>query len=124
MDKNYRQSLIYYYADAIKAGLTYDEAETVRRAAMTLHRWSEHECNGTIERDETTGKTYSVWNIDGPGPIRRSPCPDRETPAIKRIDAIAKKYGLAWEHQGDPRGWPVHFLDSEGRRSFSPPVRG
>ena len=27
------------------------DGQTLRRAALTLHRWYEHECNGAIQRD-------------------------------------------------------------------------
>ena len=43
-----------------RAGFSYSEAQALRRIEMTLHRWAEHECNGEIERDETTGKAYAV----------------------------------------------------------------
>lgn len=42
-------------------GISYRDAETLRRISMTLHRWSELECgsdNGCIERDEESNKTY------------------------------------------------------------------
>lgn len=36
-------------------GVSYDDAQALRRIAMTLHRWHEMECgvdSGCIERDE------------------------------------------------------------------------
>ena len=87
-----------------------EDAYALRRIAMTLHRWSELECGtegGAVERDEQTGKTYwvSAWNS------RRYPTPDRETGALKRLDAIMKKYpGLSYYVQGDPRGAALHIL--------------
>lgn len=41
-------------------GFSYEEAAELRRIEMTLSRWSEAECNGEIERDETTGKPERV----------------------------------------------------------------
>lgn len=87
-------------------GLTYDEAETIRRISMALHRWSEHECNGIIQRDcSDHPRCY-------PNPDRSSysyPIPDREAGAIKRMDKIIKAHpGLAWYHQTDPRGAQVY----------------
>ena len=87
-------------------GLSAAEAETLRRASMTLHRWAEHECNGTIQRDEETGKAYSV----NPDSGRRWPVADRETGALKRARAIAEKHGLTLYHQADPRGAALYLL--------------
>lgn len=71
----------------INLGFTRAEAESLRRISMTLHRWHELECGvdgGGVERDETTGKT--VWYSQHTG--RRTPFPDRETGAKKRLQAI------------------------------------
>ena len=88
-------------------GLNFEEIRSLQRDAKRLHRWAEAECNGEIQRDEVTGKPFRYYGQDGPGPIRKYPTADRETPAIKRIEAIAKAHGLRVELQGDPRGWPV-----------------
>ena len=103
------QRIARFYAGMAKMGFTYDEANTLRRAQMTLHRWSEEECNGTIQRDEVTGKTYRVW--DTGRKMAQTPCPDRETGAIKRIKAImAKHYHLTFYHQTDPRGCALYVI--------------
>lgn len=130
---NYTEALQRYHRDAALSGVDYQDAETLRRAAMTLHRWSEHECNGVIQRAEfgmfdhkgrpmPAGKCYTAYNIDGPGPVRYAPTADRETPAIKRAEAIAAKYGATLEYQGDPRGWPLTLKMKEGRH-LCPPCR-
>lgn len=91
-------------------GISRDDAEKLRRISMTLHRWRELECGvevGGIERDETTGKV--AWYNSGSG--NRSPFPDRETPALKRLAAIMARYpGLAYYVQGDPRGAALYIL--------------
>lgn len=97
----------------VRLGLTYDEAEQIRRISMTLSRWSEHECNGCIEREESSGRPFWVWETYGQTclPNRRhyQPIPDRETGAIKRMDKIISNHpGLAWYHQTDPRGAQVY----------------
>lgn len=114
-------------------GMDYRDAESLRRDAQRLHTWSEHECNGVIERVEddgqtdhrgrpmTKGATYAVYNINGPGPLRYARTPDRETGALNRIKAIAATLGAEVEYQGDPRGWPI-TLKLDGRE-LSPPVR-
>lgn len=97
--------------DALRgAGISADDALALRRISMTLHRWHELECGtgtGHVERDETTGRTY--WcsaRIDS-----RSPTPDRETGALKRLAAIMARYpDLTAYVQGDPRGASLYIL--------------
>lgn len=92
------------------AGIEYADALALRRIAMTLHRWHELECgvdSGHVERDEETGKTYHVNAMTG----RRYPTPDRETGALKRLDAIMARYPeLGMYVQTDPRGAPLYVL--------------
>lgn len=69
----------------INLGFTTTEAASLRRISMTLRRWHELECGndyGCIERDET-GKPYmrTPWGT-------RYSVADRETGAIKRLNAI------------------------------------
>jgi len=94
----------------IGAGIRYADAWSLRRIAMTLHRWHELECgldNGCIERDETTGKTYWLNSMT----MSRYPTPDRETGAKKRLAKIIARYpGLAAYIQGDPRGAALYIL--------------
>lgn len=71
-------------------GFTYDEAESLRRISMTLHRWHELECgtdSGCIERDDETDKPFMTYER-GSGPRGRYAIPDRETGAKKRLAAI------------------------------------
>ena len=93
------------------------EARTLRRAALTLHRWHELECGtdaGHIERegDNGDGRPYFVpcgrW-IGGryidPKPYR---IPDRERGALARIASTCKEMGLHYYVQGDPRGCSLY----------------
>ena len=101
----------YQMLHALEAeGVTYQDAQALRRISMTLHRWHELECGidtGGIERDETTGKTYWYNAMTG----RRSPTPDRETGALRRLAAIMARYpALSAYVQGDPRGAAVYIL--------------
>ncbi len=93
-------------------GIARDDAEALRRVAMTLHRWHELECGtdtGGIERDETTGKTY--WYSANGMNNRRWPCADRETGALKRLGKIMVRYPtLSYYVQGDPRGASLYVL--------------
>lgn len=97
-------------ARLVRIGISYDDAHALRRIAMTLHRWHELECGidgGGVERDETTGKVYWYNAMTG----RRSPFPDRETPALRRLVRLMAKYPLYGHYvQGDPRGASLYIF--------------
>ena len=116
MRKSKYQQIRNFYDRLSRLGISQDDADALRRIEMTLSRWSERECNGEIERDEETGKTYSVSMayVNGTGDYRRWPCPDRETGATKRLEAIMVKYPDLWHYiQTDPRGCALYV----GKRS-------
>lgn len=93
-----------------RCGIARSDAESLRRISMTLNRWFELECGsdrGAVERDEVTGKTYWVNSMTS----KRSPCADRETPALKRLGGIMARYpGLGHYIQGDCRGASLYIL--------------
>jgi hypothetical protein len=98
-------------------GIEREHAFTLRRIAMTLHRWSELECgdaNGNcIERDEETDKPYMTYDR-GHGPRGRYPVADREKGAIRRLVRIMANYPNLHEYiQGDPRGAPLYIIKAE-----------
>lgn len=90
--------------------LSFTQANDLRRAALTLHRWAEQECGDgdnykswAIERDEQTGKPYmAVYPHNGDS--HRYVIADRERGDLKRVEAICKASGLHFYHQTDPRG--------------------
>lgn len=90
------------------------QANTLRRAEKTLHRWAELECGDgndyaswAIERDEVTQKPYLVTHPHN-GPSRRTATPDRERGALKRVEQVCKELGLFYYHQTDPRGCALY----------------
>ena len=94
--------------------LAFDEVNTLRRAQITLHHWSEQECGNSdnykswaIERDEGTGKPFMVIHPHD-GKTYQYRIPDREAGALKRVAAICKANGLHFYHQGDPRGCALY----------------
>lgn len=94
--------------------LSFDDANTLRRAQMTLHRWAEQECGDgndyqswSIERDETTGKPF-MHTYPHKGESRRYPIADREAGALRRVAEVCKRNGLHYYHQGDPRGCALY----------------
>lgn len=110
------KNLILQQAITQRLGLTLPLAavQTLRRAAMTLHRWAEMECgdgNGyaswAIERDEVSGLPY-LCTYPHTGAMRRSRIPDREAGALRRVRAVCLAYGLHFYHQTDPRGCALY----------------
>lgn len=96
-------------------GFTLEEYETLRRDSMRLHRWSEAECNGDIERDDETGKCFRHYGHNGPGPFLTAKMADKETPAKERITALCKRHKLKLEMQGDPKGAAVKITMPDKR---------
>lgn len=91
-----------------------DDANTLRRAELTLQRWGEAECGNSgdhaswaIERDEESGKPFHVtyWHD---GRTQRRPVADREAGALKRVAALCNRLGLHFYHQTDPRGCALY----------------
>ena len=97
----------------LQLGFSTSEAETLRRISMTLHRWSEHECNGAIRRDGENGDGKPFW-YSTYSSKKLSPAPDRERGALKRLAAIMAKHApLSSYVQGDPRGIALYILRPE-----------
>lgn len=114
-------------------GFTTREANTLRRAQLTLHGWDEAECgwdNGyasfAIERDEVTGKPFRL-TYPHTGKTYRTAIPDREKGALKRIAKVVADRNtrewigsgiaidslpgtLRWYHQGDCRGCALYLV--------------
>lgn len=93
------------------------DARTLRRAALTLHRWAELECGDgddraswAIERDEDTGIPYRCV-YPHVGPSRRHRIPDRERGAWRRVLAVCLAHGLHAYHQPDPRGASLYVSE-------------
>lgn len=89
-------------------GLTTVEHDALRRASMTLQRWSEMECNHDVERSVDGKVTVRYCRNDG-NMTKPQRVADRETPSLKRCEAIAKAHGLVFFHQSDPRGAAVYI---------------
>jgi hypothetical protein len=95
--------------------LSFEHANTLRRAELTLQHWGEQECGDsndynswTIERDEVTGIPYRCVYPHDSNKVRRYRVPDRERGALRRIKAICEFYGLHFHHQTDPRGCALY----------------
>ena len=98
------------FANLARMGISRDDAAALVRASAVLSTWSEHECNGAIQRDDVTDKP--AWYNTHTGK-RIGATSDREAGALKRVHAIAARYGLTAYHQGDPRGCALYLLTPE-----------
>ena len=100
--------------------LSFDDANTLRRAELTLQRWAELECGDgndygswAIERDENgEGAPYMVHHHyrhgNGTDTVTRTRIADREAGALRRVKAICERVGAHYYHQGDPRGCALY----------------
>jgi len=115
-------------ASLIREGFASHDADALRRASMTLHRWHELECGDgddysswCVTRGRKNGKEF-VHDDDGAPYLERhyhrgeakavySRIGDRERGARKRIAAILTRYpGYQAYVQGDPRGCALYIL--------------
>lgn len=109
---------------------TLQDAATLCRAQMTLHRWAELECGDgnqwaswAIERDEVTDKPYMV-RYPHDGKSTRTPIADRERGALARVAKLCERLGLHYYHQTDPRGCTLYvsrepLTDSDYNRGIA-----
>lgn len=95
--------------------VSFDDANTFRRAQLTLHRWAEMECGDgnelaswSIERDETTGLPY-LCTYPHKGEARKVRIADREAGALRRVAAICQRVSGFYYHQTDPRGCALYI---------------
>lgn len=109
------------------AGISWEDASTLRRIAMTLHRWHELECGdgndhgswcitrGTkasgefVHQDD--GAPFLEYHGHSENKARYTRVPDREKGAQKRLGRVLARYpGLLAYIQGDPRGCALYIL--------------
>lgn len=83
-----------------------EHARTLRRAQLTLHRWAEEMCNGTIQRewDDEQGEPRRHTSYQNTHLTTSYKIPDRERGALARVEKVCKAAGLFYYHQTDPRG--------------------
>lgn len=93
--------------------MSMEDCRKLRRIERILHRWCEAKCG--------MGNKWVDWHIedDGPKPIMVTYCrmsgtthrraiPDRETGALRRLQAVCIENGLDYHYQTDPRGCAVY----------------
>ena len=96
-------------------GIAYEDRDTLRRIALTLHRWHELECgvegSWYVEREtEDATSPPHMKHADTGKDYGR--IPDREAGALKRLKAIMAKYNRRFVAyvQGDPRGASLYLV--------------
>lgn len=121
---------------ASRLGISTADANVLRRAQLTLHRWAELECgdgNGCIERDDATGKPFyyraNHSYLDPHDPRARYRIADREAGALRRVAEVCKRNGLHFYHQTDPRGCALYvsrepLTDSDYNRGVAMVTEG
>lgn len=114
-----------------EAGISSDDAWTLRRISMTLHRWHELECGDSnnyaawcitrgVKHKDVNGKAVFTHDEDGKpylefhpydGMVSYNARPDLEKGAHKRLAKIMAKYPTLQTYvQGDPRGCALYVL--------------
>jgi hypothetical protein len=93
----------------------FDDANTLRRASITLSRWGEQECgfdggrgSYAIERDETTNVPHMCFYPHSGSQMIRRRIADKEAGALRRVAAVCKAIGAHYFHQTDPRGCALY----------------
>ena len=113
------QALQHQIFQRCAVSLNYEDANTLRRAQLTLQRWAELECGNSndygswaIERDDNgEGPPFMVCCLHSSNEVRRTRIPDREAGALRRVKEICERNGLHFYHQTDPRGCALYVSD-------------
>ena len=124
MTKRQAERLLNLYGACALIGLNRANVDKLLRIEKTLNRWAALECGDSdnwsswaIERDgdEPDSKPFLVRHLHGRngGLDRtvRTPIPDRENGALRRLRAILEPLGLYYYHQSDPRGCALYVSD-------------
>lgn len=115
-----KKQTLLLISNLTKLGFSVDEAQSLRRISMTLHRWAELECGDgndhaswCVERDEETDKPFLV-TYPHQGKSYRRPIADREKGALKRLEKILATHpGWTYHHQTDPRGCALYLIKKD-----------
>ena len=98
-----------------KYGISNEDFYKLCLIENTLNNWHCEECNGTIQRDEETGKPMRGTGTDWQYQIK-----DLENGAIKRARRICQKYSGIWTYwQGDSRGCSLYIYGPDDTKGLS-----
>lgn len=128
--------MAYNYDRLINAGISYDDAVSLRRISMTLHNWHESECGdsndyaswcivrgkktGNVFEYDDNGKPYREMHRHTSNKAEYYAVPDRESGAHKRLKAIMAKYPkLSAYVQTDPRGCALYIGENLTDQNYS-----
>ena len=99
--------------------LSFEDARTLRKAELTLHRWSEKKCGWSTQgkyggsfalvRDEDgDNKPYIEIHPNDSLKTTWVPIADLEAGALRRVAKVCERNGLEFFHQEDPRGCSLY----------------
>lgn len=128
--------MAYNYDRLLQVGISFDDAVSLRRISMTLHRWHELECgegndyaSWCIVRGKKTGqefeydedgKPYEERHVHSQNRPIYTPIPDRERGALGRLTSIMAKYpALSAYVQTDPRGCALYIGENLTDTNYS-----
>ena len=128
MKTSKKQRLLSFYARTSALGFDAKATSNLLKIERTLSRWSEKQCNGDIERDETTGKPSGVFTTIRCERVSYK-IADLEAGALRRLKEITDARNAAsaeecrdsgkgredtvlFYHQTDPRGCALYLIRS------------
>jgi hypothetical protein len=117
---------MYKFDRLISVGISHDDAVSLRRISMTLHRWHELECGDgnnfaswCVVRGRKTGNVFEYDDAGTPfmevhshsaNKATYNAVADRERGALKRLASIMARYpSLSAYVQTDPRGASLYI---------------
>jgi hypothetical protein len=118
------RDLMHTIHKSIGGWIAFDDAHILRRAQLTLRRWGEEVCNGTIQRPWADredipisgGRAHASRNEPARPAYGASGrhagwigIPDREKGALRRVAEVCQRNGLEYYHQADPRGCNLYI---------------
>ena len=122
LPKTAEELTLQVMTDAQREGifLSAKDAEILRKASLTFHRWDEKCCGWStpgqygasiaLVRDEyVDGKPYLEIHPNTRLKTEWVRIPDRESGALRRVAGVCERNGLDYYRQNDPRGCSLYI---------------
>ena len=122
LPKTAEELTLQVMTDAQREGifLSAKDAEILRKASLTFHRWDEKCCGWStpgrygasyaLVRDEDgDGKPYLEIHPNARLKTEWVRIPDRESGALRRVAGVCERNGLDYYRQNDPRGCSLYI---------------
>lgn len=128
--------MAYNYDRILGLGITFEDAQALRRISMTLHRWHELECGdgnyyaswcvvrgrkvGAAFEYDDNGKPYLERHAHTANKPTYTLIADRERGALARLAEIMARYPKLGAYvQGDPRGCALYVGEGLTETNYS-----